>query len=114
MRYSCVGCGSDTEWDFALGSEPLCVSCWDLRAEVESEAGYSTIVYRRECYLRNIESNRACHRRYVREHRESCNEYHRQWASCHRELIASRQRDYYYSHHEAMLLRSHEVKLIPA
>jgi hypothetical protein len=35
--YKCSLCGRQTEWDFSLGLEPLCVSCWDARAGVDNK-----------------------------------------------------------------------------
>lgn len=26
---ACAACGSLTDWDYALGASPLCVTCWD-------------------------------------------------------------------------------------
>jgi hypothetical protein len=34
VLYKCKRCGADTEWDFALGNEPLCVDCWDKASEI--------------------------------------------------------------------------------
>ena len=35
--YACATCGAPTEWDFALGSEPRCVKCWDAKAATYRE-----------------------------------------------------------------------------
>jgi len=28
-RFICSQCGKETEWDEALGPQPLCIDCWD-------------------------------------------------------------------------------------
>ncbi|PKH47732.1 hypothetical protein CVH13_00281 [Dehalococcoides mccartyi] len=34
QTYPCTHCGRETEWDFDLGSNPLCAYCWDNSIEI--------------------------------------------------------------------------------
>jgi len=31
--YICASCGQPTEWDQDLGTEPLCLNCWDKQTD---------------------------------------------------------------------------------
>ena len=39
--YRCYKCDADTEWDFSLGAEPLCASCWDRQGDKSSLSGWA-------------------------------------------------------------------------
>lgn len=102
----CVKCGKPTLWVECLGKKPLCLSCFDDELELRSEAEYQRICQAREYYLSHVEENRAGCCRYRLAHRKELNAYYRRYRQRCRDLIASRQRDYYRSNHEAELARS--------
>ena len=39
--YKCARCGEKTEWEFILGSKPLCKHCWDGRAGRPVTSGWA-------------------------------------------------------------------------
>ena len=46
--YKCARCGEKTEWDFGLGNNPLCVSCWDGWTETVGMSGWAKRKRRKE------------------------------------------------------------------
>lgn len=46
--YKCARCGKETEWDFNLGHNPLCVSCWDSFTGTAGMPGWAKRKRRKE------------------------------------------------------------------
>jgi hypothetical protein len=75
----CSICGAPTEWDDTLGDKPLCVTCWDARAEKNNEV--------------------AAHQRAYREtHKDEVAAYQRAYRETHKDEVAAYQRAYREAH----------------
>lgn len=75
----CAVCGTDTEWDFDLGIEPLCVDCFDRQVNRDCRANY-------ENWLRkNKERFNADRRERYRQNKDEINQYKQNWRKNHPE-----------------------------
>jgi len=89
----CGVCGIATDWDFGLGSVPLCVVCYDKT--VDSDSAVSLAERRLRYRESHREELRLSGRRYRQEHRAKVLESQRNFRLAHKVDIAEAQRKYY-------------------
>lgn len=86
----CSICGADTEWDEACGSDPVCVDCWDARADKDNELA----AYKRAYYQAHKEELAAKQRAYYQAHKEKVRAKQRAYCQAHKEELAAYKRAY--------------------
>lgn len=93
VAYLCGVCGVATDWDFSLGSVPLCVVCYDKAVDCD---GAVSLAERRLRYREtHREELKLSGGRYRREHMAEVLESQRNFRLAHRVDIAEAQRKYY-------------------
>lgn len=123
----CVKCGAETEWEYVLGGEPLCVDCWDSEAEKIPTAQrvwqlrniIKWLAYLRayrEFYRDEILAKQRWRYRldpagsyartseYSRSHRDELNAWRRDYYKRNREKIREQYRRWYYKNKERKLV----------
>jgi hypothetical protein len=92
--YNCSICGKETEWDFSIGENPICVDCWDSRAGADNEIAAKQRHYREE----HKDEIAAKQRHYREEHKDEIAAKKRQFYKEHKDEIAAKQRHYREEH----------------
>lgn len=69
IKYKCTSCGAETDWDFALGDNPICVTCWDRG-------------------FKSANKRRARDRRYYQKHKAERTAYQRRYYQEHKDEVA--------------------------
>ena len=87
---TCTVCGAETEWDFDLGAEPLCVDCWDeMESGVASYVPFDTT----SGPLTDRQRRQRDKKRAYREaHRDEISDKQRAYYEAHRDEISDKKR----------------------
>ena len=65
VKYKCIICGAETDWDEEFGDKPICVKCWDKGFGADNKQAARQRKYRQE----HKAELAACQRKWYQEHK---------------------------------------------
>jgi len=101
--YRCIVCGSETEWDDALGDSPLCVACWDARADIDID---DELAAKRKAYREEHKDELAAKKKaYREEHKDELAAKGKAYREEHKDELAAKRKAYYEEHKDELVAK---------